>query len=257
MIKYNSNTINKIATDSTINKLYYGGDLVYQYISTTPSSRLPDGYTEVEYIENTASGSNSSSTSRLAIKFEDSITNNESAYTYEITCLIDTGNISAYWDFCGNPYVQIQKTDSGYGNMFEPRAWGKHFTGALAGQFYNNIKYKLRIYQGTSYPMLEVTNITAETTNAYSMTNTRRGMKNNSVKFGLFNFYNESDGGAHLAPGKIYSLKIYDQNNTLIADAVPCVRTSDNKCGFYNLARNEFEYDASGNLTLTAGPNVN
>ena len=230
--------------------VYQNGEWVYN------PSRLPSGYQEVEYIQNTASGSNSSSTSRLAIKFEDSITNNESAYTYEITCLIGTNN-SAYWDFCGNPYVQIQKTDSGYGNKFEPRAWGKNFSGAPAGQFYNNIKYKLRIYQGTSYPMLEVTNITAETTNAYSMTSTRSGMKNNSVKFGLFNFYNESDGGAHLAPGKIYSLKIYDQNNTLIADAVPCVRTSDNKCGFYNLARNEFEYDASGNLTLTAGPNVN
>ena len=29
MIKYNNNTINKLATDTTVNKMYYGGNVVY------------------------------------------------------------------------------------------------------------------------------------------------------------------------------------------------------------------------------------
>ena len=29
MIKYNNNTINKLATDATVNKMYYGGNVVY------------------------------------------------------------------------------------------------------------------------------------------------------------------------------------------------------------------------------------
>jgi hypothetical protein len=219
------------------------------------TSRLPQGYTEVEYIENTASGSNTSSTSRLAVKFEDSITNNESGYTYEITSELNVGNTSAYWDFCGNPYVQLQRADSGYGNMFEPRAWGRHFNANLAGTFVSDIKYKIRIFQGVSdaYPILEITNITAETTNSYSMTATRSNMQNNSVKFGLFSFYNVSDSGARTVPAKIYELKIYDRENNLLAHAVPCKRDIDGKVGFYNLARDEFEYDASGELTLIAG----
>ena len=54
MIKYNNNTINKLATDATVNKMYYGGNVVYFGLKEEePIPVLPSGYTQVQYVETT------------------------------------------------------------------------------------------------------------------------------------------------------------------------------------------------------------
>ena len=220
-------------------------------------SRLPQGYTEVEYVQNTASGSNTSSTSRLAVAFEDSITNSESAYTYEVVGELNLGSQTTYFDFWGNNYVQLQRLDGGYGLKFNARAFGKQLR---TPQFLpnNDTKYRMKIYQGVSdtYPQFEVTDITAGTTSKDSLTNSWSGGGNNSTKLGLFHYYNVADSGARITPAKIYEVIVTDREGNELCHSVPCTRDSDGNVGFYNLVRDEFDYDASGELTLIAGPIV-
>ena len=234
---------------------YQRGSMI-ESASTDCQSRLPDGYTELEYVQNSASGGNTQRTDFFYVDFDDSVTSNASAYTYTIVGELSVGNISAYWDFFGNSWIQIQRADSGYGNKFVPRAFGKTDISSTI-TFQSGIKYELTIYQGASdtYPTFVIKNVTASTTNSYSITSSR-SMTNVNARLGLFNFYYVSDGGAHTAPGKIYSVTVTDRQGNLKCEAVPCRRESDGKIGMYNLARNEFTYDQSGLLTITGGPEV-
>lgn len=45
MIKYDNNTINKLATDATVNKMYYGGNVVYLAVKgeEPPTPPTPSG----------------------------------------------------------------------------------------------------------------------------------------------------------------------------------------------------------------------
>lgn len=223
--------------------------------STDCASRLPSGYQEVEYIENTASGSNISLSTILSLQYADQRTDDASAYTY--TIVYEPTNLSNdYNNLFGNQWIELQILGGSH----------KRNVGRFAGYYQDGNtnelavgrKVQAKIYwnSGESYPKMELTNITASTTTTTTLSKTRGGMANFYPRVGLFNFYSEQDSGAKFARAKIYEAKVEDRQGNLLAHGIPCVRTSDNKCGFYNLARNEFEYDASGNLTLTAGPNV-
>lgn len=229
--------------------VYQNGEWVYN------PSRLPSGYKEVEYIENTASGSNISLTTILSLQYADQRTDDASGYTY--TIVYEPTNLSNnYNNLFGNQWIELQVLGGSY----------KRNVGRFAGYYQDGNtnelavgrKVQAKIYwnSGESYPKMELTNITASTTTTTTLSKTRSGMANFYPRVGLFNFYAESDTGAKFARAKIYEVKVEDRQGNLLAHGIPCVRTSDNKCGFYNLARNEFEYDASGNLTLTAGPEV-
>lgn len=51
MIKYNNNTINKLATDATVNKMYYGSNVVYLAVNgeEPPTPILPIIITDNEW----------------------------------------------------------------------------------------------------------------------------------------------------------------------------------------------------------------
>ena len=55
---------------------------------------------------------------------------------------------------------------------------------------------------------------------------------------------------------KIYYFKIYDNNNNLICDLVPCYRKSDGVIGMYDLVSDVFRTNL-GTGTFTKGPDVN
>ena len=55
--------------------------------------------------------------------------------------------------------------------------------------------------------------------------------------------------------GKIYSLKIYGNNNELIRNYVPCIRDVDNVAGLYDLVNNVF-YTNAGTGTFVVGDTV-
>lgn len=216
---------------------------------------MPQGYTELEYVENTVTVPNVSRTDFFYVEYDDTANSNASAYTYNVIVEL-TVNYSAYWDVLGNTYVQIQRADGGYRDKFEPRGFGKTSINETI-KFESNIKYDLTIYKGDSdiYPTFVLTNVSAGTTSTHSIIN-NRSMRNTYPRLGLFNFYAESDGGAKVALGKIYSVTVTDRNGNVKCEAVPCRREVDGKIGMYNLARNEFTYDASGLMNIVGGPEV-
>jgi hypothetical protein len=56
--------------------------------------------------------------------------------------------------------------------------------------------------------------------------------------------------------GKLYGIKVYDIDNHIIRDCVPCYRIADNVPGLYDKVRGVF-YDNVGNETLIIGPDAN
>lgn len=237
-----------------INKAYQNGNVVYQRYGRS-AARLPEGYTELEYVENRVSVQNVSRTDFFYVQYDDTANSNASAYTYNVILELKV-NYSAYWNALGNTYLQIQRADGGYHNKFDPRAFGKtSFTPEI--EFKSNIKYDLTIYQGASdiYPTFVLTDVSAGTTSTHSIINDRP-MSNTYPRLGIFNFYATSDGGANVALGKIYSVTVTDRNGNVKCEAVPCRREVDGKIGMYNLARNEFTYDASGLMNIVGGPEV-
>jgi len=238
-------------TSATTN--YVIGDLI-ESGSTDCGSRLPSGYREVEYIENSAAVSNVQRQDFLALSFANTVTNDASGYTY--TILFEPSDLTnTYGNLFGNSYMQNQMIGSGYNRLAVNFVNHDKNTADNSLAVGRKIQAKTYWIDGETYPNVDLTNITASTTTTTILTGSRT-MTNNTTKVGLFNFYNTSDSGASTAKAKIYEVKVEDRQGNLLTHGIPCVRTSDNKCGFYNLARNEFEYDASGLLTLTAGPNV-
>ena len=55
--------------------------------------------------------------------------------------------------------------------------------------------------------------------------------------------------------GKIYSIKLYNDNDKLIRDFIPCYRRSDLEPGLYDFVENKF-YTNSGQSNFTAGPEI-
>ena len=55
--------------------------------------------------------------------------------------------------------------------------------------------------------------------------------------------------------GRIYSCKMYDQNEVLVRDYVPCYRKSDGKSGMYDLVNDVF-YSSATNTDFNLGPDV-
>lgn len=243
-------------------KLTIDGDYEYQYSGNSwnnvgeisGSSRLPQGYTEVEYIQNTAAVANVQNTTFLSLAFADSVIGDASGYTYTIV-FEPTDMTNTYGNLFGNSYIQNQIIGSSYKRLAVNFANKEKNT--ANNSLAVGIKTEAKTYwnDGESYPKIDLTNVTASTTTTTTLTGSR-AMTNNATKLGLFNFYYTNDSGAKTALAKIYEAKVEDRQGNLLAHAVPCIRESDNKCGFYNLVRNEFEYDESGDLTLTAGSAV-
>ena len=216
-------------------------------------SRLPQGYTEVEYIENTASVSNTDSYNRLAVTFADSIPLSVSDYTFKVVFeMTDLSN--TYNNLFGNSYVFMQSLGSNYKRM--SAIFPNYRSDSLTNSVLENIKYEAKLYlnEGDTYPKLDITNVSQGTTVTTNLTSSV-SIQINSEKLGLFNFYHNNDSGALTAKAKIYEVIVTDGEGNELCHSVPCTRDSDGKVGFYNLVRDEFDYDASGQLTLIAGPN--
>lgn len=231
MIKYNTKTINKVATDSTINKMYYGGDLAYQYISTTPSSRLPDGYTEVEYVENTGS-----------VGLDLGVTaNQDTRIVVTMQTVTDTNNGRLLG--CGG----YDRRDNGWQFNFESGSEGTlHISwGTIAGwteySYYGD--YNVHEYDWDKNNFY----VDKGTANEFSATTTY-GTFETTDTIGLFcNKQNAYGGLENFWKGKCFSCKLYD-DGTLIKDLIPCTRDSDSKAGMYDIVNNVFFYPPSGDL---------
>lgn len=210
MIKYNNNTINKIATDATVNKMYYGGYLSYQYIVTETPSRLPSGYTEVEYVENT---------SKAYL--------NLNAYIYDTTgtsYAIETKLSSSYHNNEFEYLFATEGTSSPYNGM--GYRWNRHTSNSL--QFFN-------VPENATFSSVD----NGDGTSGVTVTCSSAGATNNvplSLFCGIW-----SSGPWRNGQGKFYTFKL-TKNDVLIRDLVPCKRDNDNMVGMYDLVNDVFYY---------------
>lgn len=218
----------------------FSGDSTSGYEWVYQTSRLPIGYTEVEYLE--------------------SPKNTEYPY-------IDTGfkpnqNTRVIADYqytqtnthprcfgCGpyNGTAYILNAENGITSSGE---WRWKF-GYTSGWLTTGVKtdfnrHTAEISNGKLY--LDNTQIGSTTVTTFQL----------SENIGLFGFINNGTLGGtssgEYMTGKFYSFKIYD-NGTLVRDLVPCVRDSDNKVGMYDIVGDSF-YSSPNNYNFTAGDPV-
>ena len=67
---------------------------------------------------------------------------------------------------------------------------------------------------------------------------------------------NQNGSNTYRSMTKLYSLKIYGHNNSLIANFIPCYRKADNEIGLYNIVTEEFRPNGNAG-TFLKGPDVN
>lgn len=226
MIKYNNNTINKLATDATVNKMYYGGNVVYLEIKEEePIPVLPSGYTQVEYVETTGN-----SYVNLQIDPYSALTN---SYTLETRLSSYTQSSFAYLISSENA-----RTNPYYGVGLR---WNNGTFQAFGGSYesaHDTTVQQIDNGDGTS----------SFTLNCDSVTNT-----NNNIPFTLFCGY-YSNNPWRFGKAMFYSLSL-TMNGNIERNLIPCKRDNDDVAGFYDTVYGVFYTSLSG-TQLTAGPIV-
>ena len=227
-----------IAYVGTDKYVYQNGEWVYN------SSRLPEGYTEVEYIQNTNRISNTQSTTRFNVQ-GDNTSGNTYTLVYELPS--DAYTASYYGWLFGNNAVCYQKLDNGWGTQkVSPKYFGREGGQSASGAVGTKVELVM------SKDNFKITDVQAGTTQTVSYPSTRS--YTNSNRFGIFCLYNKND--TYCAVGKIYEFKIEDVNGTVLNDYIPAVRDSDGKPGVYDIVGDAFYFDESGTLTIVAGDPV-
>lgn len=243
MIYYNNNTINDwdFGT-SNINKVYLNNAVCYQKIESgstppTPSpSRLPSGYTEVEYIENTG-------TSYLEIDFKP---NTNTRIVADMQCV--TQNTyprlfgSGTWGLADSVQVGYQIDGGQY--CLHVKWFGNNDYIYYTSSVGDYQKHTYDLNKGEMY--VDGTLVGSKTySTAYQLTD----------NLGIFNYIGGGRPGTsgyfaqQAFKGKMYSFKIYD-NGTLVRDLVPCINPS-NVVGAYDIVNDTFYTVPSGYTTNT------
>lgn len=193
--------------------------------TVTPSSRLPDGYTEVQYIQSNGAqyintGFNPKSTSRVVMEFE--FLKNATASPFMSRDISNDTNMFGVFNINGRLRSDFNTTKVSFSTGLSP----------LQKLIYDRNK--------------NVCTIGTETiTNANGTFSAPRP---------LFLFASDDSGTARFfTTGKFYSCQIYD-SETLIRDFVPCIAPTE-AVGLYDLVDGKF-YGNAGTGSFTAGPVV-
>lgn len=226
-------------------KYVFSGDSQSGYEWVYNPSRLPVGYTEVEYIQNTG-------TSYLdtAIKVKG---------TYKIEAEMQ------------------QVTETNYGRLFGCGTWNGTYGLQFAYQDYSGIKCIHMHFFGTSgwnsntsFAFDYLKHTYTYNDGVFSIDSSQAGASTSSTGYtaqdnlGVFTYIASgrpsSSGywGQEHMKGKMYSFKIWDENDTLVRDLVPCIRDNDNTVGAYDLVNDVFYTVPIGYTTdkLVAGKPV-
>lgn len=217
--------------DAKIKKAYVGEDLIF---GETKPSRLPEGYTEVEYIQfDSKTGFNtglyvtpSSTTIVLDIEVETVYPGSEEQFASMLASkagqstsesyMLSFGRVSETRTYCragstsSIKYLDVSVT----GERAEVKFDGPNSLFSIAGEGVSISKFNYNLYTKTFY-------IGAPSNNWKSV------------------------------PYKLYSAKIY-RANSLLRDFVPCINP-EKTVGLYDLAYNAF-YPNVLSGTVTAGP---
>lgn len=202
-------------------------------MKSTSTSRLPDGYQEVDYIESSSSqyidtGVAPTKTTRVVIDMQ----------------FLEVSDASAFGIY----------GDSGIDNCPASFAWGYKRSSANWGIILSDTGNILNETSETYDTSRNIWDLSTDTTKINDTIVYPSGSQkititsaNNIVGalllFGVKDMINSGKITCSES-ARVYSCKIYD-DTTLIRDYIPCYRKSDNEVGLYDLANNEFYSNAS------------
>lgn len=197
-----------------------------------PSSRLPSGYTEVEYVEN-------QSQAYVNTGFKP---NQDTRILCSMKCVTSTGggiHVGAGgWDKADGMCFDYENGITGTLHI----SWGTKTTWSV----YSSVRgdYNIHTYDWNKNEFYR------DETLVGSVTYTNFQCADNLGIF--YSIQNGSPWGQFY--GRLYMMQIYD-NGTLVRDYVPCKRDSDSKAGLYDLVNNTFTSSANA-YNLVAGSEV-
>lgn len=203
------------------------------------TSRLPVGYTEVEYIQNTG-------TSYLDIAF---VPNQDTRVVCEMQ-MVTSSNYPRLWG------AGAYNSATGIQPNYEGRYFQVSWLGNTSWTKYSSITTSSYAYQKREYD-LNKNSIYIDGTLVGSNTYTTRTASDN---LGVFTYIDSgrpsssSFWGKEHFLGKMFTFKVYN-NGTLVRDLVPCVRDNDNEVGAYDIVNDVFYTVPTGYTTdkLIAG----
>ena len=197
------------------------------------TSRLPQGYTEVEYIENTGTSTSNGAYLNLWLPLYDAIGN-----SFQISSRLKSEYYSASgWDVL-ETIINSESVSSPYYGFSYRYAYSTH-----------NIELVL---SPSNHATLSTTANTDGTTSIIISCNSTP--VTDQVPLGLFASYNANYNTPYrFAKATIYSLTVVKNGDT-VRDLVPAKRDSDDKYGMYDLVTNAFYVSPNGNNFIGGEP---
>lgn len=222
-----------------IAEAYIGGTKVFDKGGVQPiPSRLPSGYTEVEYLENTGS-----SIMRIGFylnpKYSIHAKFGQDAINRGFVCATNTSYspyLYSYYDSTHN-YFSLNVSRNG----------SSLTTKTIYSPLDTNVHVVDYVCSGASQKYLH--NGVQVATSSYDMSSAN----DDTLPLAVFGRNKGSSSSDYYYKGRIYEFWIAD-GDTKLVELVPCVRDSDSKPGFYDLAREAFYV---GGSSTAAGPAIN
>lgn len=222
-----------------VSAMYLGSTLLWQQ-QTQPTSRLPQGYTEVEYISSTQRGSQYID---LGIKLYET-----SSPSYDIAIKF---NIKGAGSDNNQPTLfGCQNTTSPWPGTFI--RMNQNTATSVTGRFIGaNVKDN---YLGNINTVIELPQQTSPDKNVYSYNNSGQTHSFGTSLFCIFSDANNTP--AKFIEADLYYFKLLDPGarEPLVRDMVPCI-DPNNVVGLYDLVNNTF-YSSPNGAAFVAGPAV-
>lgn len=222
-------------------KYVFSGDSQSGYEWVYNPSRLPVGYTEVEYVENTG-------TSYLDIAFKPNtntriLTEMQAVSSANYPRLFGAGS----WNAAGG--INLAYQSDGGSNCLHINWYGRTSWSYYTSFTFDYDKHTYDLNKNSLYRDETLVGSTSYTTSYQSTDN-----------LGVFTYISggrpssSSYWGQEHFKGKMFSFKVYD-NGTLVRDLVPCIKDSDDTVGAYDIVNDVFYTVPTGYTTdkLIAG----
>ncbi len=193
------------------------------------ASRLPDGYTEVEYIQSSGAeyintDFTANNNTRIVLDVEAAATASTSTSQYMLGARASSSS----------KQFALQTLNSNYAGRYGAQD-GTIVSGSIAGRYTIDMNKNVHTINGKAY-----------TFNAETFTC--------PVPLSLFAMNNNGTGGYSPHSGmKLYSCQIYD-NGVLVRDFIPC-KNASGVAGLYDVVGGKF-YGNAGSGSFTAGADV-
>lgn len=237
MINLGSDSISNIMIGNTqVQKMYLGTTLIWEY-SSSVESRLPDGYTELEYIASTKTGGQYID---LNILLYDILNKNyDIALKFNIIGQGLNNSTNAAIFACQDP------ANPWPGTFIRKNATNNNIVGRYIGGTAKD---------NTIGQTNNIIELPVQTPPNKNVTNLSNSGKTHSYGTSLFCVFGDTNNTAKdFTEAKLYYFKLFVEG-TLVRDMVPCKNSSD-VVGLYDLVNDVFYTSPNGAL-FVAGPEI-